>query len=248
LTLINNPSGVWLPITMRVDQPPFNDVRVRQAFRLMVNRPQMVAQVLSGHGSVANDLYGRFDPAFDSSLPQRQQDIEQAKSLLKQAGQSSLKVTLVTAPVYSGIPEEAQAFAAMTSAAGVTVNLNKTDSGTFYDPTHYLKWTFAQDFWGPRRYLSQVAQGSLPNSPFNETHWADPEFLKLVAQARAELDATKRTELIHSAQKIEYDRGGHIIAFFPNFIAAATSKLRGVPAGVQATFLLGPALKGVGFS
>ena len=29
LTLLNNPSGVWLPITMRVDQAPFNDVRVR---------------------------------------------------------------------------------------------------------------------------------------------------------------------------------------------------------------------------
>jgi peptide/nickel transport system substrate-binding protein len=247
LALINNPSGVWLPITMRVDQPPFNDVRVRQAFRLMVNRPQMVAQVLSGHGSVANDLYGRFDPAYDTSLPQRQQDIEQAKSLLKQAGHSNMKVTLVTAPVYSGIPEEAQAFAAQASAAGVTVNLNKTDSGTFYGD-NYLKWTFAQDFWGPRRYLSQVAQGSLPNSPFNETHWADPQFLKLVAQARAELDDSKRTELIHEAQKIEYDRGGYIIAFFPNFIAAVSSKLGGIPPGLQATFLLGPALKDIGFT
>ncbi len=247
LTLLNNPSGVWLPITMRVDQAPFNDVRVRQAFRLMVNRPQMVAQVLSGQGSVANDLYGRFDPAYDSSLPQRQQDLEQAKSLLKQAGHEGLKTTLVTAPVYGGIPEEAQAFAAMASGAGVTVNLNKTDSGTFYGD-NYLKWTFAQDFWGPRRYLSQVAQGSLPNSPFNETHWADPAFLKLIAQARAELDDTKRTELIHEAQKIEYDSGGYIIAFFPNFIAAATSKLRGVPAGLQATFLLGPALKDIGFN
>jgi peptide/nickel transport system substrate-binding protein len=106
----------------------------------------------------------------------------------------------------------------------------------------------AQDFWGPRRYLSQVAQGSLPNSPFNETHWADPQFLKLIAQARAELDDTKRTELIHEAQKIEYDTGGYIIAFYPNFIAAATSKLRGVPAGLQATFLLGPALKDIGFN
>jgi peptide/nickel transport system substrate-binding protein len=246
LTLINNPSGVWLPITMRVDQAPFNDVRVRQAFRLIVNRPQMVEQVLSGHGSVANDLYGRFDPAFNSSLPQRQQDIAQAKSLLKQAGRSDLKIQLVTAPVYAGIPEEATAFAAMAQSAGVTISLNKTDSGTFYGD-NYLKWTFAQDFWGPRRYLSQVAQGSLPNSPFNETHWADPEFLKLIAQARAELDDSKRTELIHAAQKIEYDRGGYIIAFFPNFIAAATSKLRGVPAGLQATFLLGPALKDVGF-
>jgi peptide/nickel transport system substrate-binding protein len=247
LTLLNNPSGVWLPITMRVDQAPFNDVRVRQAFRLMVNRPQMVAQVLSGQGSVANDLYGRFDPAYDSSLPQRQQDLEQAKSLLKQAGHEGLKTTLVTAPVYGGIPEEAQAFAAMASGAGVTVNLNKTDSGTFYGD-NYLKWTLAQDFWGPRRYLSQVAQGSLPNSPFNETHWADPAFLKLIAQARAELDDTKRTELIHEAQKIEYDSGGYIIPFFPNFIAAATSKLRGVPAGLQATFLLGPALKDIGFN
>jgi peptide/nickel transport system substrate-binding protein len=244
LQLINNPGGGWLPITMRVDQAPFNDVRVRQAFRLMVDRPQMVAQVLSGNGSIANDIYGRFDPAYDSALPQRHQDIEQAKSLLKQAGHSNLKVTLTTAPVYAGIPEEAQVFAQQASAAGVTVNVQKTDSGTFYG-SNYLKWTFAQDFWGPRRYLSQVAQGSLPNSPFNETHWADPQFLKLIAAARAELDDAKRVDLIHQAQKIEYDRGGHIIAFFPNFIAAASSKVGGIPAGLQATFLLGPALKGM---
>jgi hypothetical protein len=55
-------------------------------------------------------------------------------------------------------------------------------------------------------------------------------------------------DLIHQAQKIEYDRGGHIIAFFPNFIAAASSKVGGIPAGLQATFLLGPALKDMGFT
>jgi peptide/nickel transport system substrate-binding protein len=202
----------------------------------------MVAQVLSGHGQVANDLYGRFDPAYDSSLPQRHQDIEQAKSLLKQAGQSNLSVTLTTAPVFAGIPEEAQVFAQQASAAGVKVNLQKVDSGTFYG-SQYLKWTFAQDFWGPRRYLSQVAQGSLPNSPFNETHWDDPKFKQLIAAARAELDDAKRTDLIHQAQMIEYDTGGYIIAFFPNFIAAASSKVGGIPAGLQATFLLGPVLK-----
>jgi peptide/nickel transport system substrate-binding protein len=247
LQVIDNPAGGWLPITMRVDQAPFSDVRVRQAFRLIVNRPQMVEQVLSGHGSIANDLYGRFDPAYDSALPQRHQDLEQAKSLLKQAGHSNLTVTLVTAPVFAGIPEEAQVFAQQASGAGVTVNLQKVDSGTFYGP-NYLKWTFAQDFWGPRRYLSQVAQGSLPNSPFNECHWDDPAFNKLIAQARAELDPTKRTELIHQAQTIEYDSGGYIIAFFPNYTAAASGKLGGIPDGLQATFLLGPALKDVGFT
>ena len=119
--VIDNPAGGWLPITMRVDQAPFNDVRVRQAFRLIVNRPQMVEQVLSGHGQVGNDLYGRFDPAYDSSLPQRQQDIEQAKSLLKAGGPSrTWPSTLVTGSILAGVPEESQVFAQQASAAGVT--------------------------------------------------------------------------------------------------------------------------------
>jgi peptide/nickel transport system substrate-binding protein len=244
--VIDNPAGGWLPITMRVDQAPFSDVRVRQAFRLIVNRPQMIEQVLSGHGGIGNDLYGRFDPSYNSSLPQRHQDIEQAKSLLKAAGHEGLTVTLVTGAILAGVPEESQVFAQQASAAGVKVNVNKIDTGTFYGP-NYLKWTFAMDFWGPRRYLSQVAQGSLPNSPFNETHWNDPQFKSLISQARAAIDPSKRTELIHAAQTIEYNSGGYIIAFFPNFTAAASSKVAGIPAGLQATFLLGPALKDMGF-
>jgi peptide/nickel transport system substrate-binding protein len=247
LRMINNPSGSWQPFTMRVDQPPFNDVRVRQAFRLIVSRPQMLEQVLSGSGSVANDIYGRYDPAFDSGLAQRHQDLPQAKSLLKQAGHDGLTVELVTAPVFQGIPQAAQVFVQEAKGAGVNVTLRQVDSGTFYGP-NYLKWTFAQDFWGPRRYLSQVAQGSLPNSPFNETHWADPQFLKLIAQARAELDDAKRTDLIHAAQKIEYDKGGYIIQYFSNYIGAYSSKIGGVPPGVQATFLLAPAFKRMGFT
>jgi peptide/nickel transport system substrate-binding protein len=251
--VINNPSGSWQPFTMRVDQPPFNDVRVRQAFRLMVSRPQMAEQVLSGSGSVANDLYGRYDPAYLSSVPQRHQDLAQAKSLLSAAGHSGLTVELVTAPVFQGIPQAAQVFAQEAKGAGVNVTLRQLDSGTFYGP-NYLSWTFAQDFWGPRRYLSQVAQGSLPNSPFNECHWAkgnDPtsvKFRSLIAQARAEVDAAKRTALLQEAQMLEYNEGGYIIQYFSNYIGAYSSKLVGIPAGVQATFLLAPKFKQMGFT
>lgn len=219
-------TGEWQPFTMRVDQPPFSDVRVRQAFRLIVDRPQMVEQVLSGQGRIANDMYSPFDPAYNSSLPQRTQDLEQAKSLLKQAGHSGLTVQLVTAPVFQGVVQAAEVFAQQASGAGVTVQLRKLDTGTFYGP-NYLKWTFAQDFWATREYLPQVAQGSLPNSPFNETHWADPAFMKLINQARAELDPAKRTQLIHEAEQIEYESGGYIIPYFSNQIDAYSSKLTG---------------------
>ncbi len=232
LKVLISQTGEWQPFTMRVDQPPFSDNRVRQAFRLIVNRPQMVEQVLSGQGRIANDMYGPYDPAYASSLPQRHQDIEQAKSLLKQAGHENLTVTLTTAPVFQGIVQAAQVFAQQASAAGVNVKLQKTDSGTFYGP-NYLKWTFAQDFWATRMYLPQVAQGSLPTSPFNETHWAmpgaagNPQFNNLINQARAELDVTKRNQILLQAQTLEYNEGGYIIPYFSNQIDAYSTKLTG---------------------
>lgn len=66
--------------------------------------------------------------------------------------------------------QAAEVFAQQATGAGVNVKLQKLDTGTFYGPS-YLKWTFAQDFWATREYLPQVAQGSLPTSPFNECHW-----------------------------------------------------------------------------
>jgi peptide/nickel transport system substrate-binding protein len=227
LKVLISHTGQWQPFTMRIDQAPFSDVRVRQAMRLIVNRPQMVEQVLSGQGRVANDLYAPFDPAFNSTLPQRAQDVAQAKSLLKAAGHPGLSVQLVTAPVFQGVVQAAQVFAQQASAAGVKVSLRKLDTGTFYDPTKYLKWTFAQDFWATREYLPQVAQGSLPGSPFNETHWGAGKFEKLINQARAELDETKRISILHQAQAMEYTQGGYIIPYFSNQIDAYSGKLGG---------------------
>jgi peptide/nickel transport system substrate-binding protein len=226
LRVLSSKTGAWQPFTMRVDQAPFDDVRVRQAFRLIVDREQMVQQVLSGQGRIANDLYAPYDPAYADDLPQRQQDLEQAKSLLKQAGREGLSVELVTAPVFQGIVEAAQVFAQQAKGAGVNVKVRKVDSGTFYGD-NYLKWTFAQDFWATRVYLSQVAQGDLPESPFNETHWKDPKFIDLIQQARAEVDEGKRADILHEAQTMQYEQGGYIIQYFSNIIDAYSAKLGG---------------------
>lgn len=246
LNVVISETGAWQPFTMRVDAAPFDDVKVRQAMRLLVDREQMIGQALSGQGSVGNDLYAPFDPAFAGDLPQREHDVEQAKSLLKQAGQSELRVELVTSPVYQGIVEAAQVFTQQAKAAGVDVKLRKVDSGTFYGD-NYLKWPFAQDFWFTRTYLGQVAQGSLKNSPFNETHWADPEFVSLIEQARGELDEGKRGDLLRRAQEIEYERGGYIVWSFSNQIDAHSAKVAGFQPGKSGAPLSNYGFKRAGF-
>jgi peptide/nickel transport system substrate-binding protein len=142
--------------------------------------------------------------------------------------------------------EAAQVFAEQAKGAGVTVNVRKVDTGTFYGD-QYLSWPFAQDFWATRTYLTQVAQGSLPNSPFNETHWEDEEFQRLIQEARAELDEDRRCELLHEAQVLEYEQGGYIIPYFSNSIDAHTGDIAGIQEARSGFTLGNYQLRSVGF-
>src|SRR4029077_7849372 len=122
LTLLESPGGGWLPLCMAIDMPPFTDVRVRQAFRLIADRQAIGAQVLSGHGRGANDLSSPFDACFASDLPQRHQDLAQAKSLLAAAGQANLTMDLHTTDGAAGMVDIANVFAQQAKGAGVTLN------------------------------------------------------------------------------------------------------------------------------
>jgi peptide/nickel transport system substrate-binding protein len=206
---------------------------VRQAMRLIADRPQMVRQALAGHGLIGNDLYAPFDPAYDKSLPQRHQDIDRAKSLLKAAGQENLTVDLQSTNGALGMNEGAQVFAQQAKAAGVTVNVKILDSGAFYGD-QYLKWTFSTDFWGTRNYLSQVAAGSLPTSPYNETHWPDAarrKFLALYQQALATVNTDKRVGVTREMQRMEYQFGGYIIWGFSTLLDGYSTKVQGLKQG-----------------
>ncbi|HXY17313.1 MAG TPA: hypothetical protein VEH79_03995, partial [Gaiellaceae bacterium] len=182
---------------------------------------------------IGNDLYAPFDEAYASSLPQRHQDIEQAKSLLKAAGQSNLTVDLQSTNGALGMNEGAQVFAQQASAAGVTVNVKILDSGAFYGD-QYLKWPFSTDFWGSRNYLSQVAAGSLPTAPYNKTHWPDAahqKFISLYNQAKAQPDRKKRFEIMLAMQKMEYDAGGYIVWGFSTLLDGYGTKVNGLKLG-----------------
>ncbi|WP_020674213.1 ABC transporter substrate-binding protein [Amycolatopsis nigrescens] len=219
IRVLTSETGTWLPFTMRVDRPPFDDVRVRQAMRLVVDREQMINQVLSGRGRVGNDLYSPFDPAYARELPQRTKDIAKARQLLAEAGRENLEVELVTAPIQAGAVESAQVFQRQAQEAGIKVRIRKLDTTTFFGE-NYTNWDFAQSFYYTRNYLPQVAASSLAGSPYNETHFQDPEFTALIGQARSTTDEGARNDLLRRAQRIEYERGGNIVWAFVDGVDA----------------------------
>ena len=221
-------TGEIQPFTMRVDRPPFNDVRVRQAMRLLVDRGALISSALDGFGTEASDLFSPYDPDFDHSL-HRQPDIPQAKHLLKQAGREDLRVTLVTSNIATSTVAMATVLAQQAKAAGVTINLQNVPSSSFFG-TAYLKSEFSQDYYNYFPYLTQVAQSMLPASPFNETHTNNPAYTSLYNQANGTADPSLTRELLFKMQQIDFDQGGYIIPAFVDSLDAYSDKIGGYTA------------------
>jgi len=227
LQLYNSPNSGFSPITMRVDEAPFNDVRVRQALRLCIDRPQMLEVAASGYGTIGADLYSPFDPDYDHSL-RRSQDLDQAKSLLKQAGQSDLRVQLVTADLAPGIVQQAEVLAQNASLIGATINVRQVDAATLFGP-NYLSWPFSIDIYPGLRYLTTSALADGPHASIDETHFHLPSYEQMWMEASATLDASKRSELLGEMQTILFNQGGFIIPLFPNAVSACVNTLAGYP-------------------
>ena len=163
---------------MDTTKAPFNDPDVRhgdQADRRPPGAGRRRAQRLR-HSS-GNDIVGKGLPCYDDSLPQREQDIDQAKSLLKKAGQENLTVLLQTSPIFPGFVESATLLAEQAKAAGVTINLKQEPPNSYYNPSLlYLKMPFAETQWPITSLKYFYLQALATDAPYNETHWNDAAF------------------------------------------------------------------------
>src|SRR6266496_1272553 len=218
--------GGIVPFTMRVDVPPFHDVRVRQALRLLVDRAQLIDSALDGHGTLAYDVFSPFDRDFDTRLV-RHTDVAHAKFLLKQAGQENLTVTLTTSQIATGTVAMATVLAEQAKVAGVKINVSNVPSGTFFGK-QYLSWPFAQDYYNYFPYMAQIAESMLSGSPFNETHTNNPAYTKLYNQANATASGSSlEQELLYEMQTFDFNEGGYIIPAYVDALDAYSTKIAG---------------------
>jgi peptide/nickel transport system substrate-binding protein len=223
--LISTPDQ-WVPFTMRVDQAPFADVRVRQAFKYIVDRPSIVDSSFDGQAIVGNDVFCPHDPNFDHSL-HREQDISLAKHLLKSAGYPDLSIQLVTSDAIApGAVENAQVFAQNAAAAGVHVHIANYASTQYF--SQYLHWKFSQSFWGNPPYIATISQCLLPTSPFNETHNDNPQYNKLYAEVNATTDPNLQKQLSREMQLIDFNEGGYIIPAYNRQLDLLSPRVHGL--------------------
>lgn len=226
VVILEGKGPVNTPFVMSVSQAPFDDVRVRQAFRAVVDRQAMVNAVQSGFGEIGNDLYGKGLKYYATDIPQRTRDIDLAKRLLKEAGKENLEVTLYTAALWPGQLESAQILVQQAAEAGIKVTLS-VQPGDQYFANAWGKVPFFQSNWQAQPIPTWMQTALVAGGLFNETHWNDAAFTAKLYAAQGMTDPAKAQAAWNELQEDLWNNSGYVIwGFFP-YLDGLSPRVRG---------------------
>lgn len=203
-----------MTISMWVDTKPFDDVKVREALKLVVDRQAMVDTVLLGYGQPGADNPVPVGSPASYTKEAPKQDIEKAKALLAEAGyKDGLKFDLYTAEGVPGMVRMAQVYAEMAKEAGIDINVIVTPADSFWDDT-WLKKPILTSAWSMRPPGEGLAVAYTQTAKWKETHWERPDYDALLLKANTTVDEAERLKVYQQAGEMLAKEGGVIIPMF----------------------------------
>lgn len=251
VTVIAIQTATHRQLHMRTDKEPFTDKRVRQAIGLSIDRNALVDGLWEGKADIGNDSpFAPLYPSTDTSVAQREQDIEQAKQLLADAGKGGgFEVQLDTWDGFE-IPDLAQLVKNNAQEIGVTINLKITDAGTYYGDGVYGKSTWLDSVMGitdyghrpvPNVYLTAALSGDPKVGVWNSAHFKNDAYDELVRQYVAALDVESQRGVAKQIQELLLDETPIIFPYFYNFLSASKPTLMGAVSAATGQFDLSKA-------
>ena len=230
VTLIEVRASQHRKIHMRTDMEPFTDKRVRQAMALALDRQALVDGLFDGRADIGNDSpFAPVFPSTDPSVAQREQNIDQAKQLLADAGKGGgFSVKLESWQGFE-IPDLAVLVQNAAEEIGVKVQLQITDDGAYYGDFTYggSRWLdspFGITDWGHRGVPNVFLSSALGSKgPWNAPHFKNPTFDKLLADYVAAFDLDSQRAVASQIQELLLDETPAIFPYFYYHLAAAKS-------------------------
>lgn len=221
---------------MRVDKGPFADNRIREAFKLLVDRQAMIDGAWSGFGTVGDDLLCPGTQYYASDL-KRVQDVGKAKSLFKQAGVLGKEFILPTTNFLPGMVESSTILAQQAQAAGVKVSVQVKSAATYFTTAGGMdSRPFGYEVNQPvgsllTYYLAELAT----TAPYLDTHWGSQKggaaSEQLITRAIGATNPTKARDLWHQCQLQQFNEGGYLVWGHAPYVDAAAKNVRGLSAG-----------------
>jgi len=195
-----------------IDGNPLQDLRVRKALDLAINRDVLVRVVLEGLGTPANQLMPEGFFGYSANIPAPEYDIDQAKSLLAEAGYpDGFEIDFTC--TNNRVPGDAvvcEALAQMWSRLGLTVNAQALNGTVYFPAAQREEYTMTMSAWGTLTGEAAYTYGALVHTKdpekgfgnFNRSGYSNPEFDRVFSEGSQTLDPEGRRKLYEQASEI----------------------------------------------
>ncbi|BAN26703.1 ABC transporter substrate-binding protein [Caballeronia insecticola] len=202
--IVSSMDGLVHTLLLDSRKPPFNDIKVRQAFVESLDMNNIVTHLLGKYGRVLGTPMAPTVVQFDKSIKPYATDRKGAKGLLD--GKTVDLKTYTSDGRYVNDRDIYQAINAQLGSTGFKVSPQVMEWGRLIGmmqsrsggPFYIIGWDFGE---GDASKINSFLNSS---SPLSVT--ADPEFDKLAAQAGGQMDDAKRAEDWKAAQRLVHDR------------------------------------------
>jgi peptide/nickel transport system substrate-binding protein len=231
VNIVSAHGGGLYSFPMRCDTPPFDNNDLRLALKYAIDREALVKRILRGYGSVGNDHpIPSFDPMFPTDLPQRPYDPDKAAFHFKKSGYTGSIELHVSDAAFPGAVDAVTLYREHAARARIPIEIKREPSDGYWSKV-WMQAPFCVSYWLGRptaNLLLSVTYKS--DAPWNESHWKNPSFDKLLAESRAESDVARRKQMYHDMAQMLSDTGGTIIPVFNDFVDAARTNVMGFEA------------------
>ena len=212
----------------RVTDSPFDNKDLRLALKWGMDREKIIEQVYNGFAVPGNDhTLDALNPYYNTSMPQRTYDPDKAAFHFKKAGISGAVELQTSEGAWGSAVDCAQLYQESLKKAGINLDVKKVSADGYWDNV-WLKVPFCAVYWGRRLSADQTftqVYGSA--SDWNDSNWRNPEFDKIVSEARIELDDAKRKELYGKCQEMIAEDGGMICFAITDYLDGYAKNVMG---------------------
>lgn len=222
-------TGDWSGIIFRTDIAPFDDIRVRQALRLVVDRKAMLDLALGvEHGIISCDTpIAQTDP-YRAEL-ECEQNIPRAKELLREAGYADgLEFTLTTSSLNEFWLPMAEIYQYQAAQAGVRVNIETVPPDGYWSDVWMVEPVVMTN-WVERPAAQILGEAYRSDAKWNESYLKQSQLDTLLDDAASTLDFEERKIVYESIQRFLYSEGGSLIPFHLN----RTRVIRATVSGIE---------------
>jgi peptide/nickel transport system substrate-binding protein len=222
-------TSTWDGLIMNAAQKPFDDVRVRKAVSLAIDKKALVELALFGNGAATHTMIPPSSPYFNDKLP-IETDIPQAKKLLAEAGFANGFETTLYVPAGRPTRERLGVGAAeMLKAIKLKVDIQRVPWDKFVKDIEG-KAAFSVDGFYSRPTLdTSIYPWYHSSGSWNTTLWnyKNPEMDKILEAARAAKSDEDRKKDYKEFQRIAVEQPAGVIPYVLNHTNAYRSNVKG---------------------